>query len=101
MSDVIRETDKIVIKPGRDIVASNADEFKNELRELVKELPKEIEIDMSGVEIVDSPGIGVLVATNNSLEISEGKLTLTNVADSIYKMFTLMRLDSHFKIEKA
>ncbi len=101
MSEINKEDDKVIVKPGKDIVASMADELRTELHSLVQESPKEIIIDLTGVEMVDSVGIGILIATHNSLNNAEGQLKVINVDKDIYSLFTTMRLDRHFAVEKA
>jgi anti-sigma B factor antagonist len=51
--------------------------------------------------MVDSVGIGVIIATHNSLNKVGGKLKVTNITKDIYTLFTTMRLDRHFTVEKA
>jgi anti-anti-sigma regulatory factor len=51
--------------------------------------------------MVDSVGIGVIIATHNSLDQKGGKLRVINIADDIYGLFSTMRLDRHFSVEKA
>jgi len=101
MLEISKNGDQFVVKPGVDLVASMANEFRTQLHELVQESPKILVIDLSGVKMVDSVGIGVIIATHNSLNKSGGELQVTNVADDIFTLFTTMRLDHHFTIEKG
>ncbi len=101
MSEIKREGYKIIIKPDNDIVASIASTLRMELNSLVQESPKELEIDLSNVKMVDSVGIGVIIATHNSLSKIDGKLNVTKIANDIYSLFTTMRLDRHFSVEAA
>ncbi len=101
MSEIIRNKNKIIIKPVKDIVASTIGELEKELEVLIQEAPKEIEIDMYGIKMIDSIGIGILIATHNTIGKNGGILIVTNVSSDIYKVFSVMRLNHHFKIEKA
>jgi len=101
MSEISKNGDQLVVKPGVDLVASMAKELRSQLHGLVQESPKMLVIDLSGVKMVDSVGIGVIIATHNSLNKSGGELRVTNVADDIFTLFTTMRLDHHFAIEKG
>ena len=58
-------------------------------------------IDMSGLNMVDSVGIGVIIATFNSLKKTGGEFKLSNVSKDIFSLFSTMRLDQHFSIKKA
>jgi anti-sigma B factor antagonist len=100
MIEISKNGDQFIIKPDMDVVASMASEFRSKLQELIQESPKILVIDLSGVEMVDSVGIGIIIATHNSLNKSGGKLRVTNVADDILTLFTTMRLNHHFTIEK-
>lgn len=101
MNEEAKKDSRIVVKPGKDIVASMANEFRSELYSLVQKSPMELIIDLLGVEMVDSVGIGVLIATHNSLNKIGGKLKIINVANDICDLFNTMRLNRHFTVEKA
>jgi anti-sigma B factor antagonist len=101
MSKVTKDEGRVVVKPEKDVVASMVNDFRSELQSLVKEQPAEMIIDMDGVNMVDSVGIGVIIATFNSLNKTGGTFTLTNVSKDIFSLFSTMRLDQHFSIEKA
>ncbi|MBW1898213.1 MAG: STAS domain-containing protein [Deltaproteobacteria bacterium] len=100
MIEISKNGDQLVVKPGADVVASMANEFRSQLHELIQESPKILVIDLNGVKMVDSVGIGVIIATHNSLNKIDGELRVTNVADDIFTLFSTMRLDHHFTIEK-
>ena len=75
------------------------------LRELFKQClqdgARSLELDFSKVQSIDSVGIGLLVATHNSLVKVGGSLSLANVGQDICQLFTLMRLDKHFSVAPA
>ena len=101
MSEIIKNDDHVLVKPNTDIVASMAESFRSELQQLIQEEGKDIVIDMDGVEMVDSVGIGVIIATHNSLGKIDKKLKIKNIMKDIHTLFTTMRLDRHFEIEAA
>jgi anti-sigma B factor antagonist len=101
MSEINKDGSQVTVKPGRDVVASMANEFRAELNSQIQESPTELVIDLAGVEMVDSVGIGVIIATHNSLDQKGGKLKVVNIAEDIYGLFSTMRLDRHFIVEKA
>lgn len=98
-SEITKTETEITVKPGRNIIASLADEFRAELHALVQEKPDQIVIDMTGVEMVDSVGIGVMIAVHNSLSKNSGKLKIKNADKNIRNLFSTMRLDRHFSVE--
>lgn len=100
-SEIIKNETDIIVKPKRNIIASMASEFRAELQEQVKEHPQQIIIDMGGVEMVDSVGIGVMIAVHNSLCKNDGTLKIINADDNILNLFNTMRLNRHFAVEGA
>ena len=83
-----------------DIIDSSLASFAQELLRLIQGGVSEIVLDMANVAMVDSRGIGTLIATHNQLKDS-GHLVLRNVSGDIHKMLRLMRLDQHFRVEPA
>lgn len=101
MSDIQQNGDAAVITPGRDIVSSMAQEFKKELKGLVDSGVTMITVDLEGVEMVDSIGMGLLIATHNSLAKNGGKLKVANPSEDILRLLKTMRLDKHFEVQES
>ncbi len=101
MSKIIREANRVVLIPGKDIVASMKDEFAAELEVLAQESSCDLTIDLTGVDTIDSVGIGIIIVTNNSLKDNGNKLKIININDDIYDLFRTMRLDRHLTIERT
>ncbi len=99
MSEVEKQGDTITMKPGIDIVASSVEEFQEQALELLKESPKEFVLDFTGVNMIDSMGIGIVIAIHNSLNKSGGKLKIIKIPPQIFNVFTAMRLGRHFVVE--
>jgi len=89
-----------LIAPGRDIVASYAQELRRNLWSLIEEGITEIQIDLEGVRMIDSIGLGVLIAAHNSLKKKQGSLAITHVSKDILSLLKTMRLDRHFDIRE-
>jgi len=73
-------------------------EFRDELKSLVDEGRTHFILDLRGVEMIDSMGLGVLIATHNSLSQTGRVLTLKNVSSDIMSLLKTMRLNEHFTI---
>ena len=101
MSEIIKDGDKATIKPGVDVVASMAEDFKNELLSAINDSKEDFIIDLQGVEMVDSVGIGVIIAAHNTLNQSDRDLKVINVIKDVYGLFTTMRLNRRFTVEEA
>lgn len=99
MSEIVNDGDQTIIKPGTDVVASMAEEFKGELLSAINSSEGEVVIDLQGVEMVDSVGIGVIIASHNSLSQNGRTLKVINVTKDIYGLFSTMRLNRRFTVE--
>ncbi|MCP4754859.1 MAG: STAS domain-containing protein [Proteobacteria bacterium] len=98
VSETIKEGEATVVKPDRNIVASMADEFKMELKEVIGQGVSDLTIDLTSVGMIDSMGLGVLIATHNSLQKQDVRLKLTNASEDVRKLLNNMRLNQHFEI---
>ena len=101
MSEIVNQGDQTIIKPGTDVVASMAEDFKGELLSIINESSVEVVIDLEGVDMVDSVGIGVIIAAHNTLNQSDRELKVINVSKDVYGLFTTMRLNRRFTVEGA
>ena len=99
MSEIVNDGDQTIIKPGTDVVASMAEAFKAELISAINSSQGTVVIDLEGVEMVDSVGIGVIIASHNTLNQTERKLKVINVTKDIFGLFATMRLNRRFTVE--
>ncbi len=99
MLEIIRNADHILVKPGRDLVASMVSDFSEEIKTVLHDSPRMIVVDLTGVRIVDSLGMGVLISIHNQLTKAGSSLKVINTPADIYEAFTVMRLHHHFTIE--
>lgn len=84
-----------------NVSAKNAQALREMFKQCLKDGAISLELDFSRVESIDSVGIGLLVATHNSLGKAGGSLSLVHVSQDIYQLLTLMRLEKHFAISTA
>jgi anti-anti-sigma factor len=91
------DTQGTVVFTG-DVVASGAEALRQRLREAMASSPAALTLDMAAVAMVDSVGLGLLIAAHNSLAKSGGRLCLVNVSEGIRKLLRAMRLDRHFQV---
>ena len=101
MSQISKEKDSITIRPETDIVASTANELRGKLKALIDEGQTHVIVDLEGIEMVDSVGLGVFIAAHNSLSQTGRVLTLANVSSDIMTLLKTMRLDRHFTISEG
>lgn len=99
MSEILNEGDQTIIKPGADVVASMAESFKSDLLTAINGSQGIVSIDLAGVEMVDSVGIGVIIAAHNTLSQAGRELKVVNVSKDIFGLFSTMRLNRRFTVE--
>jgi len=99
MSVVSRAGSTVTVNPGQDLVSSAVPGFKEEMNALLAESPQELRLDLSGTGMMDSIGIGMVIAVHNSMKKKGGKLVVVNVSENIAKLFKSMRLDQHLNLE--
>jgi len=97
MSDESETTEVFTLTPPGNIVSDKVAILSNNLAEAM-ENHHLIELDMKNVTVIDSSGIGALIAAQNKLHKRSGKLKIVNAAKDICTMFKIMRLDSYFEI---
>ncbi len=101
MSEIVTEQNQTIVKPKRNIVASMASDFRFELLGLIENGAAQLAVDFEGVRMVDSDGIGALIAAHKTLAKNGGKLTIANPSDDIREFFRLMNLDKQFTIKRT
>ena len=96
-----REGSTAVVAPAGNIVSSNVAEMRVRLKGLMEEKCSAVTVDLEGVEIVDSTGIGLIIAVHNSLRKTGGTLSVINASKDLLDLFKAMRLDQHFSVAGA
>ncbi len=99
MSHIERKDGVVTIKPGIDIVSSKCEDLKTEFFDIISSGEKKIVIDLSGTEMIDSSGLGLLISTRNTLLDAGGsEVEIVNITSDIMQLFKVMRLDNHFTL---
>ena len=101
MSEITKSDGKVMIRPGKNVVSSTVDEFRAELLSLINENNCELVIDLTGVQKIDSYGIGVFIAIYNALSKKEKKLVITNASGPIFAILKTMGLRRWFTIHPS
>jgi len=89
---------KKTIKPGKDLILSVANALKEQILSLIAQGIKEITIDFTGIEDMDSEGLALLIASQNSLKKIGGKLKIKNVSEKIYKFMQTIHLEKQMEV---
>jgi anti-anti-sigma factor len=94
----IQEPTKTVICPQTDVVASAAPAIRSQMREAVSQGARNIEVDLVHVRMVDSVGIGLLIAAHNSLTKVGGRLAVVHASKDVLELFHMMNIHQHFSV---
>lgn len=87
-----------VFRIGSDVVAANLPGLRSSIKERVGAGALYLVLDLSGVAMVDSAGIGLLIATHNTLRRAGGALEIMHASEEIRSLFQAMRMHQHFRI---
>ncbi|MDH2326635.1 STAS domain-containing protein [Cereibacter sp. SYSU M97828] len=87
----------LVIRVHEDrIDAASAIDFKDRMREAIRDPAPVVVLDLSRVAFLDSSGLGAVVAVMKLL--APRKLELAALSPTVAKVFRLTRMDSVFTI---
>lgn len=81
----------IIALMNEHLDSGNCREIKGALDRLTPEDRKVI-LDFSGVNFVDSTGLGVIISTVNQIQENRGRLKICRVSHSVQILFDLVRL---------
>jgi anti-anti-sigma factor len=87
-----------VLQPEGDLVAARLPELRARLREIAGSGVLHLTIDLAGVQMVDSAGIGLLISAHNSMKKAGGDISLIHTAGHIMDLFRTMRIHQHLSV---
>jgi len=102
-----REQDGIIILEPRGKIMGGPDATAMHamLHDLVAHDKKRVVIDLSGVDWMNSTGLGILISGLTTMRNNGGDLKLANVTDKIESLLTITKLvtvfESHDDVETA
>ncbi|GAF64714.1 anti sigma b factor antagonist RsbV [Bacillus sp. TS-2] len=76
-----------------EIDAFTAPKLRDSLFPLVETKDTEVVVNLSGVNYIDSTGLGVFVGAFKATHSHESKLQLTAVNERVYRLFSITGLD--------
>jgi len=88
------------VHPAGDVVAAQVPELRATLRQALAGGVLEMTIDFSGVEMVDSTGLGLLISAHNSISKAGGRLAVIHASEEILELFRSMRIHQHFSVSQ-
>ncbi|MBN2617394.1 MAG: STAS domain-containing protein [Spirochaetales bacterium] len=88
----------IISVDDTELTGETVDELKEEAVRLIDQGEKNIILDLSKTEYIDSSGIGKLLFINKKLISFGGKMEIINITDSLFNFFETLALDKVIKI---
>jgi anti-anti-sigma factor len=86
------------VKLTGDLTAILVPELKTGLRETLGRGARELVFDLARTAMLDSSGIGLLIATANSVAQTGGRVRVTNVSPDIFRLLQSMRLTARLNV---
>jgi anti-sigma B factor antagonist len=77
-----------------DVITAN--EIRSVFDDLVAEKPPEVIIDLGGLDLIDSSGIGAIVGAYKRIRAAGGRVAVTRARDQPLTIFKLLRMDRVF-----
>jgi anti-anti-sigma factor len=86
------------VKFTGDLTAVLIPELQTSLKDMLNKGVRELAFDLAGAKMLDSSGMGLLIAAANSLARCGGSLRVTNVCPDIYRLLQSMRLTGRLNV---
>lgn len=93
MSDVI-----VLHFEGNMLGGPEASELNNTLHKLIEGKKKKIVIDLSGVTLMNSSGLGMMIGGVTTMRNAGGDLKIANAAEKIVQLFKITKISSVIEI---
>ncbi|MFL6022638.1 MAG: STAS domain-containing protein [Marmoricola sp.] len=92
---------RAVVRVAGDVDIDTSPSLRSKVRELLDSGRRALVIDVSGVDFIDSTGLGVLVGALKETQNREGTLDLVCTQHRMLKLLHLTGLDEAFKVHEA
>ena len=96
----------VILEPrGKIMGGPDASLLHDKLYECIEQDKKQIVVDLSQVDWMNSTGLGILISSYTTLRNHEGMLKLANVTDKIKSLLTITKLvtvfEAHDSVDEA
>lgn len=85
--------DTLVVRGMERLTADNVALFRDLVRATLREEHRVVEVDMSGLSMMDSEGVGSLIAVHKRLRERGGTVRLARPTDFVSQLIRLLRLE--------
>lgn len=102
MLETTRIDDKtVVIKPGRVLDSSNAEDMSHAIDVAVGSGFRFIVLDMAELEVLSSAGVGSIIGSVDVLRAYGGDIVLCSVRGMVHHIFEILDLCDYLTIEES
>jgi anti-anti-sigma factor len=81
-----------------DLTAAMVPDLQAGLKDMLNKGARELVFDLAGTRMMDSSGMGLLIAAANSVAPNGGKVRVTNVCPDIFRLLQSMRLTARLNV---
>ena len=93
MIDIEEKEERTIVRPTFDVVANRVGEIRDAILNISARGGRHVVLDLSRVKVVDSMGIGVVVACLKTLKQRGGDLQVYTDNEDLIKLFSVLKLD--------
>ncbi len=93
--------DTLVVSELSELGAANSNGFRDWVRSCLNEQQKNVEVDLSGTDFIDSCGLGALIAIQKTATSRQGKVRLIHPRPQVNQILELTRMHHIFDIVKT
>ena len=98
MNETEQEHTQAMVHPAGDVVVATIGGLRQEMQGMLSAGVREITVDLSDVQMMDSRGIGLLISAHNSLRKVGGTLAVVHASKDILELLRTMRIHQHFSV---
>ncbi len=91
--NVTRDRTSCMLRIEGELDAVSTPTLKPSIGEITRAAPSEVLVDLSGLRLIDSAGVGALVLLYKSVRSNDGTLSVFGVRDQPLAILKLLRLD--------
>ncbi len=92
-----KEGATVLTLKGKMMAGPELDKIHDKIKELVAKGTRKMVVDLGEVDLMDSRGLGVLVAAYTSLKNEKGELKLARITNKIQSLLVITHLTTVFK----
>jgi anti-sigma B factor antagonist len=87
-----------ILKVNGSLDATNAGALKSEVIAIEEAGVRQVVVDLSGLRIIDSSGVGVLLSLNRRVREAGGRVCFAGITEQPLEVFKVLRLDRAFEM---